>query len=50
MTINQVRNVLYKSAKYLGDVNAIEKNEIPRRLARRIVGKYASRLMNNIFR
>jgi hypothetical protein len=50
MTINKVRNVLYTSAKVLGDVNAIEKNKVPRRLARRIAGKYAGRLMNNIFR
>ena len=50
MTINKVRNVLYTSAKVLGDVNAVEKDEIPRRLARRIAGKYSARLLNNIFR
>jgi hypothetical protein len=50
MTINKVRNIFYKSAKYLGDANAIEKNKVPRRLARRIVGKYSARLLNGIFR
>ena len=48
--INKVRNVLYTSAKVLGDVNAVQKNKVPQRIGRRIAGKYASRIMNNIFR
>ena len=50
MTINKVRNVLYTSAKVLGDANAIEKNKVPQRIARRIAGKYSARLLNSIFR
>jgi len=50
MTINKVRNVLYNSAKVLGDVNAVQRGKIPQRIGRRIAGKYASRIMNNIFR
>jgi hypothetical protein len=48
--INKVRNVLYTSAKVLGDVNAVEKGKVPQRIGRRIAGKYASRIMNSIFR
>jgi hypothetical protein len=48
--INKVRNVLYTSAKVLGDVNAVEKGKIPQRIGRRIVGKYSARLLNSIFR
>jgi len=49
MTINKVRNVLYTSAKVLGDVNAVQRGKIPQRIARRTVGKYASKIMNDIF-
>ena len=48
--INKVRSVLYTSAKVLGDVNAVQKGKIPQRIARRTVGKYASKIMNNIFK
>jgi hypothetical protein len=50
VTINKVRGVLYKSAKYLGDVNAVERGKVPQRIARRIVGKYSARVLNSIFR
>jgi len=50
MSINKVRSRLYTTAKILGDVNAVQKHHVAQRLGRRIAGKYASRLMNNIFR
>lgn len=48
--INKVRGVLYGTAKVLGDVNAVQKGKISQRIGRRIAGKYASKIMNNIFK
>ena len=52
MSISKIRSILYKSAKYLGDINAIkraiEKKDIMpivKRIIRRIYGYIASRGM-----
>lgn len=57
MTINQFRGLLYRSAKYLGDVQAVEKaaktgsvKPLERRLERRLVGKALGRGMGRLFR
>ena len=50
MTINKIRSVLYGLAKFLGDVNAIEKNKIGRRIGRRLMGKLTGRLLGRLFR
>lgn len=39
MSINKIRSFLYKSAKILGDVNAVKKGTIGKRIARRAAGK-----------
>jgi len=50
MKIYQIRSLLYKAAKYLGDFTAIKKSvasgsadPIIKRVIRRIYGKFASR-------
>ena len=43
MSINKIRSLLYKTAKFLGDVNAVRKGKIKQRIKNRIVGKYASK-------
>jgi len=50
MKIYQIRGLLYKIAKYMGDFSAVEKSvksksadPIIKRLARRIYGKISSR-------
>ena len=52
MSISKIRSVLYKSAKYLGDVNAIKKalqkgdfTPIIKRVIRRVYGYIAGRGM-----
>ncbi|MDI3409688.1 hypothetical protein QKW52_01455 [Bacillus sonorensis] len=41
MSINKIRSFLYKSAKILGDVNAVKNGTIGKRIARRAAGKAA---------
>ena len=49
MKINKIRSGLYKSAKILGDVNAVKKGKIGRRIGVRVVGKIFGRIMGKIF-
>ena len=50
MTINTARHVLYTAAKILGDVNAVRKHRIVRRIGYRIVGKFTARVLGRLFR
>jgi hypothetical protein len=52
MSIGKIRNILYKTAKYLGDINAIKRaskrgdfTPIIKRIIRRIYGYIAGRGM-----
>ena len=44
------RSFLYFLAKILGDINAVSKNKIGRRVGRRVVGKFTGRLLGKVFR
>ncbi|MGM0954603.1 MAG: hypothetical protein ACQEWO_01705 [Bacillota bacterium] len=46
MNINKIRSFLYKTSKYLGDVNAVQKGTIGKRIMRRAAGKASGKLMN----
>lgn len=50
MNINKVRSFLYKTSKYLGDVNAVQKGTIGKRIMRRAAGKASGKLMKKIFK
>ncbi|MEH7392183.1 hypothetical protein [Bacillus sp. JJ1474] len=50
MSINKIRSMLYGTAKILGDVNAVKKGKIGKRIVRRIAGKSTSRLLRNLFK
>ena len=53
MTINQLRTVLYKVAKYLGDVQALTSKKpgaIPKRIARRLAGRATGKLLGRLFK
>ncbi|MFC4182083.1 hypothetical protein [Saccharococcus thermophilus] len=50
MTINQFRKFLYSLAKFLGDVNAIQKGKIGKRIGRRIAGKITGKLLQKLFK
>lgn len=45
MAINKIRKALYTSAKALGDVNAVKKNKVGKRVKRRIAGKIAGKVL-----
>lgn len=48
ISINKIRNVLYKVARLLGDINAIRRGKIVQRIKRRIAGKIAGRALRKI--
>ncbi|MFP4561515.1 MAG: hypothetical protein ACLFRB_06150 [Thiohalorhabdus sp.] len=48
--MNGFRSFLYALAKLLGDINAIAKGRVGRRIGRRIAGKGTGRLLGKIFR
>jgi len=48
--MNTLRNLLYTLARLLGDINAVQKNKVPQRIARRLAGKVTGRLLSKLFR
>ena len=44
------RGFLYALARFLGDVNAVKKGQVGRRIGRRIVGKATGRGLARLFR
>jgi hypothetical protein len=44
-----MRDFLYRLARLLGDVNAVEKGRVPRRIMRRAAGKVSGRLLGRLF-
>jgi len=50
MNINLIRSILYKTAKFLGDINAIQKGKIGERIVKRTVGRTSGRLLQKLFR
>jgi len=50
MSINTYRSLLYKLARILGDVNAVQKGKVGRRVARRAAGKLTGRGLGRLFR
>ena len=50
MSLGKVRGLLYRLARLLGDVNAVEKGKVPQRVERRIVGRFMGRMLSRLFR
>jgi hypothetical protein len=50
MSSNTYRSLLYKLARILGDVNAVKKGTVGRRVARRAAGKLTGRGLGKLFR
>lgn len=44
-----VRSTLYLAAKIMGDVNAVKKGKVGRRVGRRIAGKGTGRVLRKLF-
>lgn len=47
-TIGKARQKLYKTAKVLGDVNALNNHKIKQRVSNRLIGKISARLTSKI--
>jgi len=50
MSVNKTRGFLYKLAKFLGDINAVQKGKIGKRAARRVAGKAVGKSMKKMFK
>ncbi len=44
------RSLLYRLARMLGDVNAVRRGRVGRRIARRTTGRGAARILGRLFR
>lgn len=49
VSINKTRSHLYWLARILGDINAVRKGRIGRRIARRTVGRHTGRALGRLF-
>lgn len=49
-SISQARSVLYGLAKLLGDVSAIKKGTVGKRIARRAAGKATGKMLGKFFK
>lgn len=45
-----MRNLLYKLARIMGDVNAVKKGKVGRRVGRRAAGKATGRGLGKLFK
>lgn len=45
MSISKIRTILYTTAKYLGDIDAVRKGRIKERLWNRVIGKITSKFL-----
>lgn len=50
MNISKLRSLLYKAARTLGDIRAVEKHRVVPRIERRVAGRFMSRLLSRLFR
>jgi hypothetical protein len=50
MSISSTRSLLYTLARLLGDVNAVKKGKVGKRVGRRLVGKATGRGLRRLFR
>lgn len=50
MSINKTRRTLYQIARLLGDVNAVKKGRVGRRVSRRIVGRATGGGLGKLFK
>ena len=50
MGISKIRGLLYLIARLLGDVNAVRRGTVGKRIARRIAGKASGRLLRRLIK
>jgi hypothetical protein len=50
VSLSSFRGLLYKIARLLGDVSAVEKGRVVPRVERRVAGRAFGRIMGRLFR
>lgn len=50
MSITKTRGLLYLIARLLGDLNAVQKGKVSKRIGRRAAGKLTGRGLGRLFR
>ncbi|UOE93548.1 hypothetical protein [Alkalihalobacillus sp. LMS39] len=50
MNINQIRRTLYKIGRVLGDINAVKRGKVGKRIGRRVVGKSTGKAIRKMFK
>ena len=50
MTLSKLRGLLYKTARIIGDVQAIRHGRIVKRIHNRIVGRLSGKLLRRIWK
>lgn len=50
LTIGKIRRAAYKTGKVLGDVQAVKKNKVGKRIMRRAAGKATGKLLGKLFK
>ena len=50
MSINKIRRALYFISRILGDINAVKRGKVGKRIARRAAGKGAGRLLRKFIK
>jgi hypothetical protein len=50
VSISNLRDLLYRLARLLGDVNAVQKGRVEKRVERRLVGRMTARILGKLFR
>ena len=48
LTIGKTRSALYKTAKFLGDVNSVKRGTVGQRVTNRTVGKVSGKISGKI--
>lgn len=47
-TIGKSRALIYRTARILGDINAVKRGDISKRVGMRIIGKVSAKMINSI--
>lgn len=48
--MNALRSFLYQFARLLGDINAVKRGTVAKRVERRVAGKITGRILRGLFR
>lgn len=50
LKMNNIRRVLYKLSRVLGDVNAVKRGTVGKRVGRRVAGRQTGKLLRKLFK